>query len=284
MDRAPGKSQNTRVVGSGRWFAIVALGATFVGAGCSGPSAPAALCHADSDCADGERCDFSDAANRSMISIGPCPFTPCTTAVECDAGSVCGPRDDLPFGCGQSVCQPSCETAGCEQGDVCGADGLCTLVPCDEENGLVCPDRWHCAPGSDAVGAFGPGSDLYAQTTSSSGRSLRAGCVPTRCDQAGGFSCHELYECDPASSDDASGCAAISCADSGRCGDDVGRICTVEVDELGTRVPDEHDCVARTCLEGYECPAGYACDASSLSVTINGCARAEPASGVCVRD
>lgn len=238
------------------------------------------MCHTDSDCADAERCSFSD-SNRTRISITPCPFTRCTTSDMCEAGDVCGPLDNLPFSCGATVCQPSCETAGCQQGDACGADGLCTLVPCDEENGLTCPTHWQCAPDSGPVGTFGPGSDLPSQPQTSD-RALRAGCVPLRCDETDGVSCHDLYACDPESSEDASGCAAVACADSGRCSDDVGRICAAEIADLGLRVPDAHGCVARTCLEGYECPEGFGCDTSSLDSTINGCVPVPPGSGVCV--
>lgn len=239
-------------MGTRRWFAVVALGA-LVGGGCGGNSEVGATCTSDGDCAVDERCDASETNNRPLAGNSICPYTPCSSRLQCLTGYVCGSSEGLPAPCGPSVCVLHCTTTGCNQGDVCGLDGFCTLVPCDESNGLICPDRWQCAPNTTFVAPpFGPGSDLAAEATSSE-RARRAGCVPLRCDEEGGYSCRDLYACDPANSEDASGCVPMPCTETGRCSDDMNQICAAEVADLGARTPDAHGCVTIGCGEGYEC-------------------------------
>jgi hypothetical protein len=93
-------------------------------------------CHADSQCAAGERCE------EVVCITAPCPgqcvgASECAGDADCATGSVC----ELSTGCtAPSTCVP-----GCHDSSQCSAGESCNIVQC-----LTCPCPGSCGPAPGA--------------------------------------------------------------------------------------------------------------------------------------
>ena len=116
--------------------------------GCTGPgqgppACPERLCpngcRTQSDCANGAGGECL--APGQPLCGGACPMS-CTSDTQCGAGNVCA---FSPCSCSASnsnICQASCATAGCPDGQSCGSDGHCSATGCVTK--AQCPQYFDC--------------------------------------------------------------------------------------------------------------------------------------------
>ena len=111
---------------------------------CSGQFCPNG-CRTQSDCANsgGGEC----LAPGQPLCGGACPMS-CSSDTECGAGNVCAYSPCSCSGSTPNICQPSCATAGCPDGQTCGSDGHCSATGCTTK--AQCPQYFDCVfpPGS----------------------------------------------------------------------------------------------------------------------------------------
>jgi len=228
----------------------------------SKPSKPSKPCMTDADCSATEKCALTSTSGMhpARLPLSPCASMPaCTATSDCDAGLTCLPIAalDLPstYGCPEMVCLTPCTASSCTADEVCGSDGACKLLRCDEPGASPCSEHWRCdptaaatEPGGLAVGAF---------DTEDPARAIARGCVRERCDEPGGFVCRDNWECAPARSLEGTGCAAIPCGVLGHCGSDAAFICVPTSSEPRPDGTDPFGCVYRNCEEGSSCQFIY---------------------------
>lgn len=174
----------------------------------------------------------------------------------CPDGMICNPT--APFRRIEGVCDiaidcvESCATAGCPTDLVCGPSGRCIPGPCDAPGALACPPHWRCAPQQVPLEpSWFDGSDTDADWDAST--TTQRGCVRKRCDEVDGFTCRQFWACDPAPSDNQSGCVPIDCALTGHCSNDARYICVPVSPRARPVIRDLHGCIGRNCEEGLSC-------------------------------
>lgn len=228
----------------------------------------AKVCRVSADCDPGERCQPSEPGSELGLSSVPfggsagfttggaaqvpvCPDLPppCASDTDCLEGQACDRRPDEP-GCSRPV-EPRCY-ARCYEGE-CGA----------------------------STGSYGQGA--FPETCS-----LADGhCVPVGCDEPGGQSCPDAYECapDPERAEE-DGCFPLSCAEDYECpvhdscaADRIPRYAPGAALHDGRPV-DPHLCVRDRCDEGHACNRQLVgneifperCDPDSSDADAYGCA------------
>jgi hypothetical protein len=264
----------------------VAVVSWFAASACSGRSVAsnAGTCSNDTDCNAGEVCDFSGGPPRRPALLTPCPYLDCSQGEACPPDFACAPTPNVGSRttCGSMSCLESCLATGCPQGDVCGANEQCELVPCDSENAPPCPDHWRCDPEASAEQTVSiAGSEI--PDAPDPARAISRGCIRSRCDETDGYACRNIFECAPALAQESSGCVPLPCSETGRCADDT-RVCAATSPVPPPALPDEFGCVPRHCTQGYECRLDIflewggefvnvlACDPSDPNATSYGCA------------
>jgi hypothetical protein len=268
-------------VASGLFFSVGGI----LGAGCGDSledEVDARSCGADSDCAEGERCDFPAASDMYPRIMAVCAYAPCGASGECPEDLACmtrPPGSQTPGwgGCPVLVCAPRCTADSCPSGEVCRASGVCEIPQCDEPGIEACPEHFRCDPAAaKAEPSLESGSVI--EDTLDGRNSIRRGCVRMRCDETNGYACREFWECAPGETAGGSGCVPTPCQESGHCEND-HYIC--EPTSSAPRSPgtDHYGCVFRNCEEGNECiaptrsdPSVAYCDPSAPNADVQGCA------------
>jgi len=270
-----------RVGKSFLWLLATALVATAAACGSSEDSDDTPrVCSEDADCPSGEECQFAAASIQQPIPFNPCvTVQPCSDSSTCSGELVCAPYEPpggLGFDCPARTCQPPCTPTSCASGEVCGDDGACRYLQCDEPGAEVCPERYRCDPAATAQVSSVNGSTT--PDTADPALVAKLGCARKLCDEEGGFECRDTWTCDPSrAANEGSGCVPKPCAEAGRCWDDAAFICEPSNDGPRPEGTDFHGCVRRNCGEGHVCQqllngVNYAsCDLASPKADVYGC-------------
>ncbi len=110
---------------------------------------PEGMCRNDNDCTQAQIC----LAPGEFAGCGICylPENTCSSPSDCTDGYVCAP-DTSPCLCAPAdVCQASCQTTGCSDGERCGSSGLCETISCTEGT-FSCPTLTTCTAGAPGDG------------------------------------------------------------------------------------------------------------------------------------
>jgi hypothetical protein len=165
---------------------------------------------------------------------------------------------------------------GCPIDATCGADGLCTLTPCDAEAATACRTGWTCDPEAAATASHAPARGT-AVGESEIDREIARGCLRLSCSDEGGIPCASLWSCAPEQAESPSGCVPDPCEVTGLCSSDT-QICMSESAHGDRLFPDDNGCVDRLCDEGHSCSAVTeagldvgVCDFSSPNADRYGC-------------
>jgi hypothetical protein len=219
--------------------------------------------------------DWGPAGCPLPPSSQTCPAE-CLKDEDCTArsGGTCIPYTQSCPRCDGHTCQyppPPCTSSpdNCGTGQRCGADGVCTVIPCGEGN--ACHAGYRCNGASASADKQGcepipcnEGNPCTADRRCALG-SLAAdvfGCEPLPCDA--GYACRADYRCSVGSARaDSHGCELVPCADGYACPENTR--CTV-----ATPAANDHGCTTMACQSDRDCDCGYC---------VNGACSADP--GTC---
>ena len=124
----------------------------------------AAGCHEVAECHGRGICEPAAPTSDPGCGIPPRRVEDCRTDAGCKAGEVC---NAFRHGCEVGHrCEPRCDTAGCDDGWACRADGRCTAKLCPDE--WSCGDYGECRPRAPGEAPLQGGRDGHA-------------CVPLAC-------------------------------------------------------------------------------------------------------
>lgn len=171
----------------------------------------------------------------------------CRSTKECSGNEIC--QAYLPYPCSQQI-------NSCYQSSECGVGHLCI------------PSGLHACVGGQPINQCGT---PCTETSCAEGERCEPDgyCRPTPCLE--GYECASDAVCAvaAATSTDEHGCRAARCESD-------GYACPAGFECLPTGpAPNEHGCMAISCVAGFECPVNQRCNPKSEALYLHQCERLE---------